>query len=77
MGINDFTMKYKKVRTYKDIENDERVISIEKEGDRYEGSSYWIYLKDGYLIDGMEISIHEDTIKKCCFVLNNWVTEEP
>jgi hypothetical protein len=36
------------------------------------GDGYWIYLKEPYYCDLMELStIHEYTIKECCEVFNN------
>ena len=68
-------MKFKKVRTRKDIENDPRVESIHYENDP---DSWWCYLKPGWQWDENEQhTIHERTIKDVARELNTAVTEWP
>ena len=64
-------MKYKKVRTLKDLNNDSRVIEAFREV-----TGIWVNLKDGWLVDGEEVAIHESTIKEACYFLNNLVTKK-
>lgn len=65
---------FKKVRTFKDIQNDPRVDEFYKEYDtpfsnRY---SYWCYLEYGWRSSSSEChTIHERTIKEICDEINN------
>lgn len=56
------------VRTLNDIKNDPRVREVYQDSD-----GWWVTLIDGWLWDGCG-SVHEDTIKECCKVLNHSIT---
>ena len=77
-------MKFKKVRTLKDILDDTRVAKVgqpeyysiddviwrEQDGFRDNDSySYWVSLADGYNCDGSSV-MHEATVKDLCDCLN-------
>jgi len=67
-------MRYKKIYTKKDIENDPRVDKIHKEFG-YAGENkwgWWCYLKDDYIfISNNSQTINERTIANICYELNN------
>ena len=64
-------MGYKKARTLKDLNNDPRVIEAFREE-----NGIWVYLKEGWLVDGEEVAIHEPTVKESCRFLNNLITKK-
>jgi hypothetical protein len=64
-------MKYKKVRTLKDLNNDPRAYEAFREE-----TGIWVNLKECFLVDGEEVAIHEPTIKEACRILNNLVTKK-
>ena len=64
-------MKHKKAKTLKDLHNDSRVYEAFREE-----TGIWVNLKEGWLVDGEEVAIHEPTIKEACYFLNNWVTKK-
>ncbi len=65
----------RKARTANDIRKHPFVESMHTEIDgcfSWDGCSYWVYLKAGYISPNNECgSIHEPTIKDCCRELNN------
>ena len=66
-------MKYKTVKTKKDIENDPRVRELHKEfgfagEDKY---GWWCYLNDGWLASNNSQTINEATLKDVCDEINN------
>ena len=65
-------MKFKKVRTLRDLRNDPRVQSVSDE--RGIGDGIWVYLKEGFTNERLECStIHEYTVAECCGQLNEEV----
>tara|TARA_R100000655_G_scaffold37159_1_gene71755 strand:+ start:318 stop:545 length:228 start_codon:yes stop_codon:yes gene_type:complete len=65
----------KKPKTLKDLENHPWVESISIETSS--GDGYWVYLKEPYICDLMELStIHEYTVKELCYVFNNCVSAD-
>ena len=74
MHVNSKNMeiKFKKVRTLKDIQNDPRVSAIDIEYDNGE-KSYWCYLKAGWQDSCNPTchTIHEWRIKEVCYYVNN------
>ncbi len=69
-------VKFKKARTLQDIKDHPLMDSIgiwTEEDDQYpRGFSYWGCVKSGWQVyDNEQHTIHEETIKEFCDVLNN------
>ena len=64
-----------KLRTSKDVAKDPRVHSIHREHDEYDGPSWWVSLKPGFVCPAMECgTIHERTIKEVCDLMTTVTT---
>mgnify|MGYP001272481628 FL=1 len=66
-------MRYKKIKTLKDLQQDPRVIGVDKEYDDVEECyMYWCYLKPGFRTeDNDQHTISEPTLKDVCSEVNN------
>ena len=72
-------MEYKKVKTLNDIKKDPRVLTVDDLGDKTESSNspidIWIRLKPGFQWDNAQThNVHERSLKKACYEMNNRVT---